>query len=401
MKAVENRRMTMIAIAILAGLSFLVVLQKKTTDKALNLETDSAPNTVVPIYQYGESQTIYIGTQPLYAPTGLITEALRRDPVLKEELLKLGLKIKFYPFKKGADVNTELSRGGLQSGIGGDMPALMAAATTDIVIPVMVQSGSTWLVTKTPVLVEHLKGKRIAYAKGSNAHFMLLSLLSSYHLSANDFDLVPMNVDDMIEALESQTISAFAAWEPTPTIALQKHRFVARFGGPSSGYMYFRKDFADKQPAALRHIVAAVARAFLWLSNGNDASRIKASGWSIEAAEILTGAKLNLSPEALALLGERDILRAKWARSFVIPAHDLADNGRLKREYSFLKEMGSIHGETTWEAVRDSFDLTILSDIFANTGAYRLSEFRYSAQPLGSDNPSSMRGQEREHNELK
>jgi sulfonate transport system substrate-binding protein len=381
-RVVEKRRIALASIAVLAGFSLLAVLQRKTTGKPLDLESAPAPNGVYRTYQYGEPNTVYLGTQPLYAPAGLITEAMRRDPILKEELLKLGLKITFYPFRKGYDVNMQLIPGRLQAGIGGDMPALTAAATTNIVIPVMVQSGPTWLVTRTAVLLKDLKGKRIAYAKGSNAHFMLLTLLSSEGFSESDFELVPLDVEHMIEALETRTISAFAAWEPTPTIARQKHRSVARFGGPSSGYMYFRRDFADKQPTALRQIVAAVARACLWLRDGSNADRVKVAGWTIEASEALTGAKLHLSPQALLSIGERDILGSKWRPSFAISADSLADNGRLGKEYAFLKEIGVLPEASLWENLHKSFDLTILSDVLANFAEYRVSEFRYAPVPI-------------------
>jgi len=327
MNTVKKRKRVLVSVAAVVGLSLLVVLQRKITDKPLDLEPDPSPNRAYATYQYGEPDTVYVGTQPLYAPTGLITEALRRDPVLKEELQKLGVKITFYPFMKGHDVNMQLISGRLQAGVGGDMPALTAAATTNIVIPVLVQSGTTWLVTRTSVLLKDFKGKRIAYAKGSNAHFMLLNLLSSQELSEGDVELVPMDVEHMIEALESRAISAFAAWEPTPTIAREKYHFVTRFGGPSSGYLYFRKEFADTQPAALRQIVAAVVRACFWLCDGSDADRIKASGWALEASEALTGAKLDLSPEALVSIGGRDILRSGWTRSFAIRTDSLAEKG--------------------------------------------------------------------------
>jgi ABC-type taurine transport system substrate-binding protein len=380
MIAVKQRRVFWASIAVLAGLLLLVVLYRRTTNESLDVNLDPPPNKAYSAYQYGVTNTVYVGTQPLYVPTGLITATMRRDPVLKEELRKLGLKITFYPYMKGHDVNVHLISGHLQAGIGGDMPTLIAAATTNIVIPVMVQSGPTWLVTRSSIMLKDLKGKRIAYAKGSNAHFMLLNLLSLEGFSESDVKLVPMDVNEMIDALESRTISAFAAWEPTPTIAIQTHRFVARFGGPSSGFMYFRREFADKHPAALRLIVAAVARAGRWLCDGSDAPRIKASGWTIEASETLTGAKLNLTPEKMASVSKRDVLGSRWTMSFAIPENDLLDNSQLKKEHAFLKTLDLLSEESLWEEIQASFDLTILPEILGNSHEYRLSEFRYPIQ---------------------
>lgn len=401
----KRKRVVLIAVlaGVLAGIWVLVVFQGNRTEESTSLRSDKVYAT----YRYGEPNTIYVGTQPLYAPTGLITEAMRRDSVLKEELQKLGVKIVFYPFMKGADVNTHLIDGRLQAGVGGDMPTLTAAAKTNLVIPVRMQSGPTWLVTRTPVFLKDLEGKRIAYAKGSNAHFMLLNLLSSEGLSESDVVLVPMDVDLMIEALQNQSVSAIAAWEPTPTIAGKKYGFVTRFGGPSSGYLYFRKDFAEKHPAALRQIVAGVARANLWLhEDGGVKNRVTASGWSISAAEELMGAKLPLLPQELANIATQDILMSKWLNSFVIPAESLSKNGRLGREYAFLKEIGTLPEETRWEDIQNSFDTTMLLDILGHPLEYRLSEFRYTPSPITPERDEQKQrpdatAQQKGHNEPK
>jgi len=382
MSGVDKKRRVFVLVVVLAGVFagvwFLVILQGNRIEKPM----DPPSNRIYASYLYGEPNTIYVGTQPLYAPTGMLTETMQRDLVLKEELLKLGLKIIFYPFMKGADVNAELIPGHLQAGIGGDMPALTAAATTNIVIPMRVQSDLSWLVTRTPVLLKDLKGTRIACAMGSNAHFMLLSLLSSKELSVDDVELVPMDVEHMIEALKNRNVSAFAAWEPTPTIAREKYGFVTRFGGPSSGYLYFRKDFADKHPAALRQIVASVARAGLWLRDGSAENRITASAWAIEDAEMLMGAKLPLLPQEFASIGFQDIQGSAGVGSFAIPPASLSKKGRFRKEYAFLKEFGALPEKSRWEDLQASFDATILSEILGSPKEYRLSEFRYTPAPI-------------------
>ena len=380
MIAVRRIGTLLVTVAVLVGLSLLIVLHRRTTGKAPDINPIPPPNKAYSAYQYGETNTVYVGTQPLYAPTGLITEAMKRDAVLQEELLRLGLRIVFYPFEKGYDVNTELVPGRIQVGIGGDMPTLTAAITTDIIIPIRVQSGPTWLVTRTPLLMKDLKGKRIGYAEGSNAHFMLLSLLSSSDLLETDVELVPMPVSRMIEALDTRSISAFAAWEPTPTIARQKHGFVTRFGASSSGYMYFRRDFADRHPEALRSIVAAVVRARLWLRDGNNEDHLKVSSSCIETAEILTGRKFPLSPETMISMAERDILGIQWRFSLQVPSKALAEDGALRREHAFLKTIDFLPEASLWADVRGSFDLTTLQGILETPKKYRLSEFRYGTQ---------------------
>jgi ABC-type taurine transport system substrate-binding protein len=301
---------------------------------------------------------------------------MRRDRILEANLDKLGLDVVYHPYLKGYDVNFFLRRGDLHVGVGGDMPTLSIAATAQVVIPVMIQSGPTWLTTRVGILSNELEGKRIAYAHGSNAHFMLLNLLSSYGLSAADVDLVPMDVNKMIEAMVREEVFAFAAWEPTASQAVLQHAYVANFGVLSSGYLYFSVDFADEHPRAMREIIAAEIRAIQWMQDSRD-NLIRASEWTIEATEALTGEALPLSAEQYAFIAERDILGSNAEAVAAIRANSIAEGGRLQAEYLFLRDLNKVPAESQWEDVYESFDLTILSDVLDNALEYRLRDSQY------------------------
>jgi hypothetical protein len=86
---------------------------------AANKGTGANENTPVAL------KTIDFGYQPLWTGPASVTEVMKKDMALTEELRKLGYEIKWRPFLKGADVNVALqARGeeGLEFGIGGDMP---------------------------------------------------------------------------------------------------------------------------------------------------------------------------------------------------------------------------------------------------------------------------------------
>ena len=46
-------------------------------------------------------KVINIGTQPLYMSTGLVSETMKRDLILKKALKERGFEIRFFPFLKG------------------------------------------------------------------------------------------------------------------------------------------------------------------------------------------------------------------------------------------------------------------------------------------------------------
>ncbi len=91
-------------------------------------------------YNYGESYKIIdIGMQPLWIPTNAICEAMNRDLILKEELGKIGLELRFHNYLKGADVNNYILSGDLEAGVGGDMSAITISAEFDMLILVLIQ----------------------------------------------------------------------------------------------------------------------------------------------------------------------------------------------------------------------------------------------------------------------
>lgn len=138
-----------------------------------------------------------IGTQPFYTPAGLISGAMARDDVLREELLKLGFEVRFHPFMKGHDVNSFLSAEDLEAGIGGDMPALSAAASTDVRVTTLMQAGLVAIVADRPMLVTELRGGRIGYAHASLAHYALMRALSSAGVTDDQVVLVQMDISEM------------------------------------------------------------------------------------------------------------------------------------------------------------------------------------------------------------
>jgi len=258
------------------------------------------------------------------------------------------------------------------------MPAITAAATMDTVIPALIQQGFTSVVAKRSMLIRELRGKKIGYAFGSNAHYALLKALSSGRLSEDHVKLIPMDVNEMPEALQSGKVTAFSAWEPTPAITLMKypenvviHRYL------SSGYIYFTKIFSDKYPEVVRQIVAAEIRALRWMQSSRE-NLLKASEWALQASERLTMQKVELSVEENASLAEDDILGI--ASAPIIPQNDLRQNGSLFTEFEFLKALNQIPASANWKKVRGSFDLQIMIDVVTHSKEYKLNEFNYDIE---------------------
>ncbi len=276
-----------------------------------------------------------------------------------------------FSFLKGNDVNFFLRRGDLDGGVGGDMPALTIASTDEVIIPIMAQQGFTSIVASKPMLISELRGKRIGFAYGSNAHFTVLDALASENMTSEDVELIAMETSEMGEALRSGRIAAFASWEPTPTLALALNPdFVTVHRSLSTGYLYFFRRFADEHPLAVRHIIAAQVRAVRALRDNPDI-QTEACEWSCMAGEKLSPRSQQVVPESAALLlYKADILGTK--SPVYVPESDLLDEGPLHREFEFLKALRIISAKSEWKAVRRSFDRDVLTDVLLHPETYSL-----------------------------
>ncbi len=365
----------------LAGLVLLLLIVSGCPNSS-RLETGEPGTNLLdhPLYSTykftDDDSVIRIGVQPLYIPTGLITETISRDLILGEALSGLGMRIEYYPFLKGYDVNFFLKQNLLEIGIGGDMPAISAAVNMDITIPILVQQGFSSIVASKPMLTQDMKGKRIAFPYGSISHYSLLNILNGSGLTESDVFLLPMEVNTLQDALENGKIDAFSAWEPVPATVLKRNpEFSVAAQSYTTGYMYFLADFAADHGQAMRHILAAVVRSLRWLRNDKN-HLLEACRWNLRTNESITGEQSDLSENEMADLAYRDILQMYGAP--FIPEKTLQVDGNLHREFRFLRELNKIPANSDWDRVRRNFDAKTLLEIVTHPEEYRLYETDYS-----------------------
>jgi sulfonate transport system substrate-binding protein len=367
------------AIMILLIIVFAINKQKVKT-RPYNPKSDLLSHPIYSEYRFNPAdKVINIGVQPLYLPTGLISEAMARDAILQNALKDLDMEIEYYPFLKGDDINFFLQSKNLDIGIGGDMPAITAAAKMDIIVPVILQQGFASMVTTHPILVNQLRQKRIAYPFGSVAHYIALDLLASMNLSKSQVELIPMDVSGLAEALHQKKIDAFIVWEPISAIAIKTNpTFMINYQKMTSGYMYFSRTFYKKHPEAARQIMASTIRAFKWIT-ANKQNMLTASKWTKEAGEKLWAQEIPLSINEISDLAKKDIFGLSSIPFF---NHDeLSYNGPLHKKVKFLNTLGVIQPVAIWERIRNSFDPVILKEISTKPSQYGLDRFDYHTGP--------------------
>ena len=318
---------------------------------------------------------INFGTQPLFVPAGVITEVMKRDRILRKGLKKIGLEIRFHPFLKGDDINFFLKQGKIDVAIAGDMPTITMAATGDIVVTALAQQGFSSLVARGPLTLAALKGRRIGYPPVSIAHYMLLAALSATGLEEGDVRMVPLENNQMADALATGRVDAIAAWEPVPTITLRKIANAAIiYRYLNSSYLYFSRSLADRHPDAVALIVASMVRSFAWLKAREGHLRL-AGQWNADAGLRFQPQTAALSADEIATLTLKDILSITSAP--IIPERDLGANGSLRSKYDFLEAQGKLSPAATWDKVLKSFDRAIITRVLANRKKFQINSFDY------------------------
>lgn len=325
-------------------------------------------------YRFGGEGVIDLGSQPLTLPEGAVAELMARDATLASRLGQAGLRLQVHPFFKGKDITEFLESRELEGGMFADMPALTVAASGDFVIVALLKQGFASIISKRPMLVRELKGKRVATGFGSAAHFTLLTALENEGLSERDITLVPMEVNEMPQALASGSIDAFSAWEPTPVMAFATHpEFHLVHKGISYGFLCLRRDFVTAHPAETRELAAAVARACGWMRLPRHLEQV--AGWTAESAGRLQGSPYQLSSARMGGVIRNDLLNIPSAPR--VPGALLSEEGLIYKKFTFLKRAGKIPESTPWAKVRDSFDTAMLRQVMAEEDRFALQRFDY------------------------
>lgn len=336
---------------------------------------DPKDNPLYSNYIFSQNEkTIDIGEQPLWIPTATILEVIKRDNILKEELNKLGYTINYHSFLKGNDVNYFLKTGDLEVGIGGDMPAIRITSEDEIKIISLIQEGSVSIISKEIIEIQQLRGKRIGYALGSNAHFYLLNTLTKNDVDISQVELIQMNVNEMSNAIQNNKIDAFSAWEPTPTIAIKEDSELIRMHtGKSYGFIYIKQDLMENHPEFVKHLLASQIRAISWLKQ-SDSNLLQASKWALDKLTEISPDYSILSARDIADITKKDIIGIRIHQYPRISYKIIENDNVIQKEFQLLQDLNLINMEIKWDQIKDSFDINILETIISNPNQYRINE---------------------------
>ncbi|MWX00962.1 transporter substrate-binding domain-containing protein, partial [Francisella tularensis] len=141
--------------------------------------------------------------------------------------------------------------------------------------------GEAIIVPKNSPLksVADLKGKRVAFNKGSNVHYLLVKLLEKANVPYSDIQPVYLTPADARAAFERGAIDAWVIWDPFFAAAEQQlgARVLADGTGVVNNSQYFlaSKGYAGVRPDVLNIVLDELKKTDPWAAaNPKDVTNI-------------------------------------------------------------------------------------------------------------------------------
>ncbi|NJD54275.1 MAG: aliphatic sulfonate ABC transporter substrate-binding protein [Candidatus Methanoperedens sp.] len=206
---------------------------------------------------------------------------------MDEEFAKDGIKVEYYPFTGGgAEALMALSSGSLDISYNGADPGLRtAAAGADIKLIGISSfgnpaSGASSIIVRNDskiTSVKDLKGKKVAYLKGTMRHATIIKALEIEGMSINDIESFNLNFQASGPALLKGDIDALVEGETTIFELVSKGAARTLWSGkdhpeissPASG-INVRGDFARKHPDIVKRLLKIDLKTARWADENPD-----------------------------------------------------------------------------------------------------------------------------------
>jgi len=190
---------------------------------------------------------------------------VRKQQVIEQRLKTLGVgSVKWVEFQFGPPMLEALGAGAIDLACVGDTPPIFAQAGGSNLVYVAATPSAhhAVLVPKNSPIktLADLKGKKVAFGKGSSAQNVTLKALALAGLTINDIVPTYLSPADATAAFNGGNIDAWTVWDPYSAIA--ETRYEARVivdtsdkRLASSVYYIAHRDFANKYPTVLSAVL--------------------------------------------------------------------------------------------------------------------------------------------------
>jgi sulfonate transport system substrate-binding protein len=259
---------------------------------------------------------------------------VKEQKVLEQRFEAQGVRVRWIEFAFGPPLLEALGAGAIDYGYTGDSPPIFAqAARANLLYAGAIPARGYGQAIVVPAAssiqdVAGLAGKKVAVAKASSAHNLLVAALESVKLSWSDISPVYLAPPDAAAAFVRGAVDAWSIWDPFLAIAelKQKARALPLDISVSAQNSFFlvNGDFAAKHPDVVATINGAIATATTWADQHRDqvaAILSQASGVDLAAEQrSVNRAEFTFGPLNDDVLAQQQGVADRFQRLGLIPA---------------------------------------------------------------------------------
>jgi len=258
---------------------------------------------------------------------------LKSRGTLEKELAPLGVNVTWTEFNAGPVQLEALNVGAIDFGDVGEAPPIFAQAAG----APLVYAGATVprpqleaiLVPKGSAIktVADLKGKKVAYNKGSNVQYFLAKLLDKNGLKYSDVQHTHLPPPDARAAFQKGAVDAWVIWDPFLAAAqktLDAHILADAKGVVNNRAYYFSsRNFATQNPDVLKIAIRQINAIDTWAAKNKPAASKELSqvlGLDVGITDLyLSRADYGTAPVNSAILAEQQAIADTFFELKLIP----------------------------------------------------------------------------------
>lgn len=111
-----------------------------------------------------------------------------------------------------------------------------------------------------------LKGKKVAFQRGSSAHYLLLKVLEENNIAPDEVEVVSLSPADARSAFEQGDVDAWSIWDPFLAVAQQNSSVRSlRVGRERRTFFLASQQFAISQPESLKLVLTEARQNGEWV----------------------------------------------------------------------------------------------------------------------------------------
>jgi sulfonate transport system substrate-binding protein len=199
---------------------------------------------------------------------------MKKQGLLDRALAPKGVTVKWIEFPAGPQMLEALNAGSLDIGATGAPPPVFSqAAGADLVYvaaePPPVTSEAIIVKPDSPIRsVTQLRGKKVAFQRGSGSHLLLVAALEKAGMSIRDVQAVYLAPAEARAAFEAGAVDAWVIWDPYLAAAQKAYRprvLADRTGLlPAYGFYLAARPFLLRAPDVVSTVLEQFAQAGQW-----------------------------------------------------------------------------------------------------------------------------------------